>query len=237
MPVKFYLSPQANKAGEFSIRVSIMVNGTRYLTTAEYKVAGDAWVDNLPADDKRRKKEKGEVLSLYTNSKGISGKMINNRLNKIRAHFSDYELNTKVKPSEGELKVEFQKAIGLPDEVVAATPVVKKVGLFVRLQEFIAEESKANQWAYATIQCWTTFTHHLTNFNSKVTFDFFNETGINKFVVYLRNKCGLEEKSVQKQFNNLRWFLYWPSERDTAMNSPSKLIDPSSRFWRNLSSF
>lgn len=209
MPVKFYLSPQANKAGEFPIRVSIMVNGTRYMTTAEYKVAGDAWVDNLPADDKRRKKEKGEVLSLYTNSKGISGKIINNRLNKIRAHFSDYELNTKVKPSEGDLKVEFQKAIGLPDEAVAATPVVKKVGLFVRLQEFIAEESKANQWAYATIQCWTTFTHHLTNFNSKVSFDYFNETGINKFVVYLRNKCGLEEKSVQKQFNNLRWFLYW----------------------------
>ena len=40
MPVKFYLSSQANKAGEFPIRVSIMVNGTRYLTTAEYKVAG-----------------------------------------------------------------------------------------------------------------------------------------------------------------------------------------------------
>ena len=36
MPVKFYLSPQANKAGEFPIRVSISVNGTRYLTTAEY---------------------------------------------------------------------------------------------------------------------------------------------------------------------------------------------------------
>ena len=42
MPVKFYLSSQANKAGEFPIRVSIMVNGTRYLTTAEYKVAGAA---------------------------------------------------------------------------------------------------------------------------------------------------------------------------------------------------
>lgn len=209
MPVKFYLSPQANKAGEFPIRVSIMVNGTRYLTTAEYKVAGDEWVDNWAPDDKRRKKEKGEVRSLYVNTKGISGKVINNRLNKIKAHFSDYELNMQVKPTESELKAEFQKAIGLPDEVVAAAPTVKKIGLFTRLQEFIAEESKANQWAYATIQCWNTFTHHLTNFNSRVTFDFFNETGINKFVVYLRSKCGLEEKSVQKQFNNLRWFLYW----------------------------
>ena len=59
------------------------------------------------------------------------------------------------------------------------------------------------------LQCWTTFTHHLTAFNFRCTFDTFNETGINKFVVYLRSKCGMEEKSVQKQFNNLRWFLYW----------------------------
>ena len=107
MPVKFYLSPQANKAGEFPIRVSISVNGTRYLTTAEYKVAGDAWVANLPNDDKRKEKLKVDVVPTYINKKGISGKVINNRLAKIKAHFSEYELNTHTKPSEAELKEQY----------------------------------------------------------------------------------------------------------------------------------
>lgn len=74
------------------------------------------------------------------------------------------------------------------------------------------------------LQCWTTFTHHLTAFNSRCTFDTFNETGINKFVVYLRSKCGLKEKSVQKQFNNLRWFLYWAIAEKTKADA-MKLFD------------
>ena len=209
MPVKFYLSPQSNKAGEKPIRVSIMVRGARYLTTCEYKVPEADWVPINP-DPKFRDKHKTEyVLNKSVNAKGVSGKLINTRLKKIEAHFADYELNQLVKPKESELKEQYQIALGLPDEAVAATPKEKKIGLFTRLQEFISEESAANGWAYATLQCWTTFTHHLTAFNSRCTFDTFNETGINKFVVYLRSKCGLEEKSVQKQFNNLRWFLYW----------------------------
>ena len=36
----------------------------------------------------------------------------------------------------------------------------EEIGIFTRLQEFISEESAANGWAYATLQCWTTFTHH-----------------------------------------------------------------------------
>ena len=68
---------------------------------------------------------------------------------------------------------------------------------------FKKEESAANGWAYATLQVWKTFTNHMEGFSKKVSFDTFNESGIKKWVIYLRNK-GLEEKSVQKHFNNLR---------------------------------
>ena len=47
---------------------------------------------NLPSDDKRKEKLKVEVIPTYVNKKGISGKVINNRLAKIKAHFSEYEL-------------------------------------------------------------------------------------------------------------------------------------------------
>lgn len=226
MPVKFYLSPQVNKAGEKPIRVSIMVKGARYLTTCEYKVPEADWVPSNP-DPKFRDKHKNEyVLNKSVNAKGVSGKIINTRLKKIEAHFADYELNQLVKPKDEDLKAQYRIALGLPDEAVEVVPKEKKIGLFTRLKEFIAEESAANGWAYATLQCWTTFTRHLTAYNARCTFDTFNETGINKFVVYLRFKCGLEEKSVQKQFNNLRWFLYWAIRKGYCLELTIKSYRP-----------
>lgn len=226
MPVKFYLSPQVNKAGEKPIRVSIMVKGARYLTTCEYKVPEADWVPSNP-DPKFRDKHKNEyVLNKSVNAKGVSGKIINTRLKKIEAHFADYELNQLAKPKDEDLKAQYRIALGLPDEAVEVVPKEKKIGLFTRLKEFIAEESAANGWAYATLQCWTTFTRHLTAYNARCTFDTFNETGINKFVVYLRFKCGLEEKSVQRQFNNLRWFLYWAIRKGYCLELTIKSYRP-----------
>ena len=207
MPVKFYLSPQANKAGEYPIRVSISVNGARYLTTAEYKVAGSAWVDKLPDDDPRKEKEKDYVVGKYTNSKGISSKVINARLNKIKGHFAEYELNKKGKPSEAELKEQFAVALGKADiEEEVPSPAIT---IFDRLEEFKREQSLANQWAYGTMQCWKTFGNHLQDFNKKISFEDFDEDGITKFILYLRGTLNMEEKTVQKQYSNLKWFLNW----------------------------
>ncbi len=207
MPVKFYLSPQANKAGEYPIRVSISVNGARYLTTAEYKVAGSAWVDKLPDDDPRKEKEKDYVVGKYTNSKGISSKVINARLNKIKGHFAEYELNKKGKPSEAELKEQFAVALGKADiEEEAPSPAIT---IFGRLEEFKREQSLANQWAYGTMQCWKTFGNHLQDFNKIISFEDFDEDGITKFILYLRGTLNMEEKTVQKQYSNLKWFLNW----------------------------
>ena len=108
-------------------------------------------------DTKFRDKHKNEyVLNKSVNAKGVSGKIINTRLKKIEAHFADYELNQLVKPKDEDLKAQYQIALGLPDEAVEVVPKEKKIGLFTRLKEFIAEESAANGWAYATLQCWTT---------------------------------------------------------------------------------
>ena len=65
----------------------------------------------------------------------------------------------------------------------------------------------------------------MQGFSPKATFETFNESGINKFVIYLRNK-GLEEKSVQKHFNNLRWFLYWALRKNYTKEDTIKRYRP-----------
>ena len=209
MPVKFYLSPQANKAGEFPIRVSISVNGIRYLTTVEYSVAKDAWVANLSDDDKRKDKEKSEVVAKYVNSKGISGKVINNRIAQIKAHFSNYELQKKGKPTAAELKHQYILAIGKKQEQEEQATKSKQPSFFDYLEEFKQEQSIANQWAYGTLQCWKTFKNHMEQYDINVRFEDFDEAGITKYIVFLRSTLNMEEKTAQKQFSSLKWFLNW----------------------------
>lgn len=195
MPVRFYLYPMPNKKGECPIRVSISIGSTRYMTGIGYNCATEAWEDGVG------------VKARYTNSKGVSAKLINARISNIRSHFSEYELKLIGQPDQDELKKEFKKSLGQDEKIETPAPKVKNI--FDHLDEFVKEQSVACQWAYATVQCWTTFRHHLEAYSKKVTYKHFNEDGINKFVHFLRVDRNLEEKTVQKQFNNLKWFLNW----------------------------
>ena len=104
MPVRFYLYPMPNKKGECPIRVSISIGSTRFMTGIGYNCAVEAWEEG-----------KG-VKAKYTNSKGVSSKMINARITSIQAHFMDYELKLIGQPDQAELKKEFKQAIGQEEE-------------------------------------------------------------------------------------------------------------------------
>ena len=196
MAVKFYLDARANKHNEYPIRASFSIKNQKLATSIGISVSVEVW-------------NNGKVRSKkYTNSKGITGLEINSTISKIENHFAQYELELDDKPSTEDIKHELQKALGnakKEEQKVAAKPKT----IFDDLKEFVSEQSVACQWAYATVQCWTTFTHHLESFGKKIEYADFNETGINKFVRHLRVERELEEKTVQKQFNNLKWFLNW----------------------------
>ena len=199
MPVKFYLHPKTNKHGEAPITVSINVRQVRLLTTLGYSIAPSAWI------------ESGQVKPRYTNSKGIPARTINNRIYKIQIHFSEYEAALKTRPTHDELREQLDIAISLgddlaPTETEDAAPVKS---IYDYLDEFIKEQSLLNQWAYATVQIWKTFRNHLLAFGKKLEFRDFDEKGLNRFIMHLRRVAKLEEKTVQKQFSNLKWFLNW----------------------------
>lgn len=201
MPLQFYLYPVPNKQNENAIRVSINVKGARLITTIGYSVKPDAWLEGA------------QVKQRYTNSKGVPARVINDRISKIKLHFNEYELQQKTRPTLKELREELDIAFALGNDLVqdeiVETPKEKKKTIYQYLDEFVKEQSILNQWAYATLQCWTTFRNHLQTFGKGIEFEDFNESGVNRFIMHLRKTRELEEKTVQKQFNNLKWFLNW----------------------------
>lgn len=208
MPVNFSLASRPDKNGEYPIRVSIIVRKLRYQTSIGFNVSSEAWLP-LASKDTNKKISK-YVKSKYVNSKGLGADDMNAILKKVEAHFFEYEAKLKEVPTTEDLKAEFLDSIGRKNEIpTISTYQAKEETLFKRLDEFKSEQGSVCQWAYATTQCWKTFTNHLTKFNRKAKFSDFDENGLNKFVRFLRITQNLEEKTVQKHFSNLKWFLNW----------------------------
>ncbi|MBR5905206.1 MAG: phage integrase SAM-like domain-containing protein [Bacteroidales bacterium] len=217
MAVKFYLDSRPSKLTEENpIRASFSIKGVKLASTIGHSVDIDHW-------------KAGQVTPpSYTNKKGVTAKQINSDLKKIESHFSTWELSLKEKPSTEEIKKEIKKALEMPAEGKAIPAKIKRIGFFQRLQEFITEQSLACGWAESTLKNWKTFKNHMMDFNSNVNIDFFNESGINKYIAFLR-KEGLEEKTVQKQYGFLKWFYSWLYRKGYTNNDIFKRYKPKFR--------
>ena len=194
MAIRFYLDNRPNKVGEHPIRVSVCVKGTKLISTIGHSVTPEVWADDTVIKPK------------YTNSKGTSGKQINADIMRLKAHFSEYEINLTDRPAKMELQLLLTACLKRDSAINLSG---KTTVLFKHLDRFISEESLAGQWAYSTIRCWNTFRGHLAKFNPFITYDCFDEDGINQFLAFLRYEQKLTEKTVKKIYTHLKWFLGW----------------------------
>ena len=227
MKIQFYLTKDINKAGEKPIRASISIRGTRLQKTIGYSVLPTKW-----------DQEADEVATGFINSKGQDWRHINQRILNLKSHFANYELETYDKPTEKDLRVQFELAINKKDsrEVAeekaeikvqevkrrgrprkdAATETgelltngSKSKNMEQYLDEFINECSITNSWSDATLRMIRTFKNHVIRFKKARNFEYFDRDGLNSFVLYLRETAGLQENSVRKQYKNLLWFMNW----------------------------
>lgn len=193
--VNFYLDTHPNKAGECPIKMSVIIFKKRFFPTIGHSVLPEVW------NGSRVSKAK------YVNSKGETAADINKDIFNLLSHFTNYINKVETMPTTEELKLEMKKALGLKPGDIEKYTKVKTI--FDDIGQFVQEESVACQWASSTTQNWSTFSKRLKRFKSDCTYQDFNEEGLQAFVRFLRLSDGLEEKTAQKQFNNLKWFLGW----------------------------
>lgn len=200
MPTNFYISPRPDKNGEHPIRVSISIHGTRLISTVGYSISPDKW-----------NKDKKRVKQGYSNFKKISYDRINARLSSIDAGFANFDINLDHKPTVEELAEILAQLKGKTRRGVNNnTPDISP--LLFAFDSFVREESRINQWAEGTLECWRAFRNHLER-QQYSQIDEFDKNGIARFIDYLRLKRGMSEKTVQKHFSNLMWFLRWCSRK------------------------
>ena len=205
MKVNFYLTNKVNKAGEALLRAVISIRGTRLQKYMGYSVLPAKW------DEERQKVKQG-----YTNSAGQDYRFINSKISNIQKQFSDYDLTISEKPTEMDLRVQYEKAISFTPEKVTVEkvqeklePKVKAVSTLERIDEFLKECRITNGWSEASYKMLKSFRKHIEKFKKAKTPEYFDQDGLNQFIIYLREDAGLEESSARKQYKNLLWFMNW----------------------------
>ena len=85
--------------------------------------------------------------------------------------------------------------------------------------EFVRDCGRQNDWTDSTYEKFAAVKNHLMNFRDGLTFDFFDEKGLNDYVTYLRDVKEMRNSTIGKQLSFLKWFLRWAFKKDVHQNN------------------
>lgn len=224
MPVRFYLFPRSNKNGEHVILVSASHKGLRYKTSIGISVLPRMWNSTLQ-----------EVRPGSTNSEGLTARVINAALLRIRAYVTDWEirmLNTD--PSLPELKLAVAR--GKSDEGVANEKLMASISkdtIFRDFDQFVTEGARYRQWAENTVVRWHSLRGHLKAFNPGMTYADFTEEGLDRYMAFLTHDMHFRNSTVQKEIRLIRWFLRWAEKHGRNKLTDYQNYRPKMKIARN----
>ena len=75
--------------------------------------------------------------------------------------------------------------------------------------EFVKECGNQNNWTKSTYEKFAAVKNHLKEFKEDVTFEYFDEFGLNEYVNFLRDEKDMRNNTIGKQIGFLKWFLRW----------------------------
>ncbi len=199
------------------IRMRVIYGGDRIEFTTGYRIDESKW-----DSDKQR------VRNGCTNKLKQSASEINSDLLKyytdIQNIFKEFEVKDIV-PTPEQLKTTFARRnkANISEEEEAEKPAVSFMNIF---EEFLKECGTQNNWADATYKKFAALKTHLTKFNSNLTFEELDESGLSEFVTYLRDKKDMRNSSIAKQISLLKWFLRWGLKKGHHDNNAIESFNP-----------
>ena len=89
-----------------------------------------------------------------------------------------------------------------------------KISFWEVFDEFVKECGNQNNWTESTYEKFAAVKNHLKEFKEDLTFEYFNEFGLNEYVNFLRDKKDMRNSTIGKQMGFLKWFLRWSFKKD-----------------------
>lgn len=90
---------------------------------------------------------------------------------------------------------------------------------FQVFDDFVEDCGRQNDWTDSTYEKFAAVKNHLTNFREGLTFEFFDERGLNDYISYLRDVKEMRNTTIGKQLSFLKWFLRWAFKKGVHQNN------------------
>lgn len=204
------------------IRLQVFFGGKRIDFTTGYRIDAAKW-------DSAKQRVKNNV----TNKQKQSALQINTDIARYEAFineiFQDFE-SKGTEPTPEQVKEAFAEKLNptpqKKQKSQATRGKAKKSDLFVVFDEFVKECGVQNDWTESTYEKFAAVKNHLTAFKKGLTFEFFDEYGLNEYVSYLRDTRGMRNSTIGKQMGFLKWFLKWSFKKGHTKNNAYDMFKP-----------
>ena len=193
------------------IRMRVNFASKRIEFTTGYRIDATKW----DADKQRVKNGCSNKLKQSASEINVS---LLEYYTEIQSIFKRFEVED-VMPTPEQIKEAFN-ALHKP---VSEEPKPKKEALpcdfFQVFDDFVEDCGRQSNWMDSTFEKFAAVKNHLTNFREGLTFEFFDERGLNDYVGYLRDVKEMRNTTIGKQLSFLKWFLRWAFKKGVHQNN------------------
>ena len=193
------------------IRMRVNFASKRIEFTTGYRIDSAKW------DADKQRVKNGCSNKLKQSASEINASLLE-YYTEIQSIFKRFEVED-VMPTPEQIKEAFN-ALHKP---VSEGPKPKNEALpcdfFQVFDDFVEDCGRQNNWTDSTFEKFAAVKNHLTNFREGLTFEFFDERGLNDYVGYLRDVKEMRNTTIGKQLSFLKWFLRWAFKKGVHQNN------------------
>ena len=191
------------------IRMRVNFASKRIEFTTGYRIDAAKW------DTDKQRVRNGCTNKLKQSASEINASLLG-YYTEVQEIFKKFEVE-EIMPTPEQIKEAFN-ALHRPIEEVK--PRKSTPNAFYKVfDEFVRDCGRQNDWTDSTYEKFAAVKNHLMNFRDGLTFDFFDEKGLNDYVTYLRDVKEMRNSTIGKQLSFLKWFLRWAFKKGVHQNN------------------
>ena len=191
------------------IRMRVNFASKRIEFTTGYRIDAAKW------DTDKQRVRNGCTNKLKQSASEINASLLG-YYTEIQDIFKKFEVE-EIMPTPEQIKEAFN-ALHKPIEEVKQRKSTPNA-FYKAFDEFVRDCGRQNDWTDSTYEKFAAVKNHLMNFRDGLTFDFFDEKGLNDYVTYLRDVKEMRNSTIGKQLSFLKWFLRWAFKKGLHQNN------------------
>ena len=193
------------------IRMRVNFASKRIEFTTGYRIDATKW------DADKQRVKNGCSNKLKQSASEINASLLE-YYTEIQAIFKKFEVEEAM-PTPEQIKEAFNALHKPASEEPKTKEKVLPCDFFQVFDDFVEDCGRQNDWTDSTYEKFAAVKNHLTNFREGLTFEFFDERGLNDYISYLRDVKEMRNTTIGKQLSFLKWFLRWAFKKGVHQNN------------------